>query len=73
MFAMRPARYHHEFGRPTEKPGTSAASAVVVAKVEACAQKSPDFATQVAQARRDALRHPAVAAVLLRSWMSDHE
>ena len=70
---MRPARYHYAFAQPIEKPGISTVPTPVAAKVEACAQKSPDFATQVAQARRDALRHPAVAAVLLRSWMSDHE
>ena len=70
---MRPAPYHHEFKRTTEKPGTSATSSGFTAQNGACADESPDFASQVAQARRDALRHPAAAAMLLRSWMSDDE
>jgi hypothetical protein len=74
MFAMRPALYHRESGLPAEKPGTSATPSGIAAQSSICAaDASPDFATRIAQARRDARRHPAQAAMLLRSWMSDHD
>ena len=69
---MRPASYHRESCLPAENPGTAAASTSTAAQTAACgADASPDLATQIAQARRDARRHPAQAAMLLRAWMSD--
>jgi hypothetical protein len=74
MFAMRPALYHRETRLPAEKPGTSAAPTGTSAQIKTCgADASPEFATRLAQARRDARRNPAQAAMLLRAWMSDHE
>jgi hypothetical protein len=72
MLAMRPALYHRESHLPAETPGTSAAPTGVAAQNSTCGtDASPDIATQIAQARRDARRHPAQSAMLLRSWMSD--
>jgi hypothetical protein len=74
MLAMRPALYHRESGLPAEKSGTSAAPTGVAAPISICAaDASPEFSTRIARARRDARRHPAQAAMLLRSWMSDHD
>jgi hypothetical protein len=73
MFAMRPALYPRESCLSAEKPPTSTAPTDIAAQFTSCgADASPDFATRIAQARRDARRHPAQAAMLLRSWMSDH-
>jgi hypothetical protein len=65
MLAMRPALYQRESHLPVEKPKSSSAP---VDNADA----SPDLAARIAQARRDARRDPAQAAMLLRSWMSDH-
>ncbi len=71
---MRPALYHRESGLAAEDPGTSAAPGGIAAQISTCvADGSPDFAMRITQARRDARRHPAQAAMLLRSWMSDHD
>jgi hypothetical protein len=73
MLAMRPAPYHRKSCPPAEKPGDCAAPTGVAARLASCgADASPEFATQIAQARRDARRNPAQAAMLLRAWMSDH-
>jgi flagellar biosynthesis/type III secretory pathway M-ring protein FliF/YscJ len=73
MFAMRPARSHRQSCPPAERPGDSAAPTDVAAQLAGCgADASSEFATQIAQARRDARRNPAQAAMLLRAWMSDH-
>ena len=70
---MRPARYYRESCPPVEKPGTSTAPTGMAAQIPARdAAASPDLATRIAQARRDARLHPAQAAMLLRAWMSDH-
>jgi hypothetical protein len=72
MFAMRPALYHRESCPPVEQPGTAAASTGMAAPIPSRdADASPDLALQIARARRDARLHPAQAAMLLRSWMSD--
>jgi flagellar biosynthesis/type III secretory pathway M-ring protein FliF/YscJ len=74
MLAMRPTLYHRQSSLPTEKPGTSPApSGIAAQNTLSGAEASPDFDTQIAQARRDARRDPARAAMLLRSWMSDHD
>jgi hypothetical protein len=74
MLAMRPARYHRESRLPAEKPHTSSVPSGVAAQISSCgADTTPEFASQIAQARRDACRHPEQAALLLRSWMSDHD
>jgi hypothetical protein len=71
---MRPALYHRESPVPAEKPDTSAAPTGIAATIKSYgADGSPHFAAQMARARRDARLHPAQAAMLLRSWMSDHE
>jgi flagellar biosynthesis/type III secretory pathway M-ring protein FliF/YscJ len=73
MLAMRPAPFHRESRHRTEKPQASAAPTGMAAKNSTCdAAASQDLDTQIAQARRDARRNPAQAAMLLRSWMSDH-
>jgi hypothetical protein len=73
MFAMRPTLDPCESCLPAATPPTSTAPAGIAAQMPICgADASPDFATRIAQARRDARRHPAQAAILLRSWMSDH-
>ena len=70
---MRPALYRREFNVPAEKPDISAAPTGIAAEIKSYgAHASPDFTAQLAQAHRDARRHPAQAAMLLRSWMSDH-
>ena len=70
---MRPALNHRESRLPAEKPGDSPTPTGTAAQNTVCdAAASPDLATRIAQARRDARRHPAQAAMLLRSWMSDH-
>ncbi len=70
---MRPAPFPREFRLPTEKPQAPAAPTGIAAKISTCdAAASQDFYTQIAQARRDARRNPALAAMLLRSWMTDH-
>jgi hypothetical protein len=72
MFAMRPALDHHKFCMPAGKPGTSAAQNDIASQIAIRdAVAAPDLAPQVAQARRDARLHPALAAMLLISWMSD--
>jgi hypothetical protein len=72
MFAMRPALDHHKLRMPAEKPGILAAPNDIAARLAIRdAIASPDFAPRVAQARRDARLHPALAAMLLISWMSD--
>ncbi len=69
---MRPAPYHRESRRPAAKPAAGSAPTAVGAPMPSHdADASADFATRVAQARRDACRNPAGAAMLLRSWMSD--
>ena len=71
---MRPALYHRESCSPVETPRTSAAPTGMATQTTSCgADTSPPFVAQIAQARRDARRHPAQAAMLLRSWMSDDE
>jgi hypothetical protein len=71
---MRPALYHRESRLPAEQPGTSAAPTGTSAQTTVCgADPSPEFAIRIARARRDARRNPAQAAMLLRSWMSDHD
>ena len=70
---MRPALYHRESCLPVEKQETSTAPIGMAAQISSRgADASPDLATRIAQARRDARLHPAQAAMLLRSWMSDH-
>jgi hypothetical protein len=60
---MRPALYHRESCLPVEKPGTSTAPTGMGAQFPSRdADASPDLATQIAQARRDARLHPAQAA-----------
>jgi len=69
---MRPALDPRESCPPVEKPPISAAPAGITAPITICgADAAPDFAAQIVQARRDARRNPAQAAMLLRSWMSD--
>jgi hypothetical protein len=69
---MRPALYHRQSPLPAEKPGTAAAPTDMGAGTTTCgADAPPDLAARIAQARRDARRHPAQAAMLLRAWMSD--
>jgi flagellar biosynthesis/type III secretory pathway M-ring protein FliF/YscJ len=69
---MRPALFPRESRLPAEKPPTSTAPTDIAAQITSCgADGSPDFAARIAQARRDARSHPAQAAMLLRSWMSD--
>jgi hypothetical protein len=73
MLAMRPALYHRESCLAAEKPGTSAAPSGIATPITTCAaDAAADFAARIARARRDARRDPAQAAMLLRSWMSDH-
>ncbi len=65
---MRPALYHRESCPPVEKPGTSTAPTGMAAQIPARgAEASPNLATQIAQARRDASLHPVQAAMLLRA------
>ena len=69
---MRSALDHHEFSTPAKKPATLGAPNDIAARITIRdAVASPDFAPRVAQARRDARLHPALAAMLLISWMSD--
>jgi flagellar biosynthesis/type III secretory pathway M-ring protein FliF/YscJ len=73
MFAMRPALYTRESCTPAEQPPCSTAPTNIAAQTAIRdAEASPDLAARIAQARRDARRDPAQAAMLLRSWMSDH-
>jgi hypothetical protein len=74
MFAMRPALYQRDSRPPAETPGTSADPTGIAAQAESREhQAAMEFALRIARARRDALRDPAQAAILLRSWMSDHD
>jgi len=69
---MRPALDPPESRLHAEKPPTSVAPTGIAAQTTICgADAAPDFAARMAQARRNARRHPARAATLLRSWMSD--
>ena len=71
---MRPALCHRESRLALDEPETPAAPTGIAAPTSVCAaDASPDFAARIAQARRDARRDPAKAAMLLRSWMSDHD
>jgi hypothetical protein len=73
MFAMRPALYHREFCPSAEKPGASAAPTGIAPPTKVCGHDlSPELAIRIARARRDARLHPEQAALLLRSWMTDH-
>ncbi len=70
---MRPALYHRESHHPTGTSGNPAAPARAAApSAPGGADSSLGLALRIAQARRDARLHPAEAAMLLRSWMSDH-
>jgi hypothetical protein len=74
MLAMRPALYHRLSCLPTDKPGTATARTGIAAQnTISGAAASPEFDSRIAQARRDARRDPVQAAMLLRSWMSDHD
>jgi len=71
---MRPALYRREFCPPAEKPDSASAPTGIAAPTAGGpADTAPDFATQVVRARLDARRNPALAAMLLSSWMSDHD
>jgi flagellar biosynthesis/type III secretory pathway M-ring protein FliF/YscJ len=73
MLAMRPALTRRESHRPADKLETSKTPAVAAAQnANGSADASPDLATRIAQARQDARRDPARAAMLLRLWMSEH-
>ena len=70
---MRPALTHRESQRLADKLAPSTAPAGAAAQhTNGADAASPDFATRIALARRDARRDPAQAAMLLRSWMSEH-
>ncbi len=59
---------------PAPKPETSADPTGIAAQSASREHKAAvEFAMRIARARRDALRDPAQAAMLLRSWMSDHD
>ncbi|HEV2702308.1 MAG TPA: hypothetical protein VGV09_11790 [Steroidobacteraceae bacterium] len=71
---MRPALDRRTTCLPAETP-EAAAAPVGIAMQRALhgANESPELTIQIARARRDALRDPAQAAMLLRAWMSDHD
>ena len=70
---MRSAPFHRESARYAKEPRDPAVPTGSAAMISTCvAAASQDFYTQIAQARRDARRAPAQAAMLLRAWMSDH-
>lgn len=70
---MRPALYHRPSRPAAEKPQPSPAPSSIAAHGAISGVGAAEIALQIAKARRDARRHPVRAAMLLRSWMSDHD
>ena len=70
---MRPARSLREFSPSATEPVTSVPTAAGASTPLCAVDASPELATQIAQARRDARLHPAQAALLLRLWMSGND